>query len=289
MPSPEVVDTPQEAAQLELAPLVVRRPVEAFLDEHGIGSGEISVERVGEGHSNVTFLVTRGDARVVLRRPPRPPLPPSAHDVLREVRLLRALENTPARVPRVLAACDDESVIGVPFYVMEEVRGTVITTDMPAALDAPAAPRRARARADRGAGGGARRGLARRRPRGLRQAHRLPRAAAAPLQRALGDQQDARAAAGAGAGRLARRQPARVARGHDRPRRLPAREHDGGGRPARAHRVDLRLGDGHDRRPAGRRGLPHDHLGGAGRAGRTRRSARSRRSRATRGSPAATS
>ena len=137
MPSPEVVDTPQEAAQLELAPLVVRRPVEAFLDEHGIGSGEISVERVGEGHSNVTFLVTRGDTRVVLRRPPRPPLPPSAHDVLREVRLLRALENTPARVPRVLAACDDESVIGVPFYVMEEVRGTVITTDMPAALDAP--------------------------------------------------------------------------------------------------------------------------------------------------------
>jgi aminoglycoside phosphotransferase (APT) family kinase protein len=137
MPSPEVVDTPQEAAQLELAPLVVRRPVEAFLDEHGIGSGEISVERVGEGHSNVTFLVTRGDTRVVLRRPPRPPLPPSAHDVLREVRLLRALENTPARVPRVLAACDDESLIGVPFYVMEEVRGTVITTDMPPALDAP--------------------------------------------------------------------------------------------------------------------------------------------------------
>ena len=137
MPSPDVVDTPQEAAELELAPLVVRRPVEAFLDEHGIGSGEISVERVGEGHSNITFLVRRGDARAVLRRPPRPPLPPSAHDVLREVRLLRALEATPARVPRVLAACDDESVLGVPFYVMEEVRGTVITTDMPPALDAP--------------------------------------------------------------------------------------------------------------------------------------------------------
>jgi aminoglycoside phosphotransferase (APT) family kinase protein len=137
MPSPDVVDTPQEAAELELAPLVVRRPVEAFLDEHRIGSGEISVERVGEGHSNITFLVKRGDARVVLRRPPRPPLPPSAHDVLREVRLLRALEATPARVPRVLAACDDESLLGVPFYVMEEVRGTVITTDMPAALDLP--------------------------------------------------------------------------------------------------------------------------------------------------------
>ena len=54
---------------------------------------------IGEGHSNITFLVKRGDARVVLRRPPRPPLPPSAHDVLREARLLKALEGTPVRVP----------------------------------------------------------------------------------------------------------------------------------------------------------------------------------------------
>ena len=59
----------------------------------------------------------------MLRRPPRPPLPPSAHDVLREARLLTALEATAARTPRVLATCDDESILGVPFYVMEEVRG----------------------------------------------------------------------------------------------------------------------------------------------------------------------
>ena len=82
---------------------MVREPLEAFLDEHGIGVGRLEAERIGEGHSNFTFLVTRGDARVVLRRPPRPPLPPSAHDVLREARLLRALEGTPVRVPRVLA------------------------------------------------------------------------------------------------------------------------------------------------------------------------------------------
>ena len=78
---------------------------------------------------------------MVLRRPPRPPLPPSAHDVLREARLLRALEGTPARVPRVLAVCDDESVLGVPFYVMEEIEGTVITDRDPAALDTPEAAR----------------------------------------------------------------------------------------------------------------------------------------------------
>ena len=58
--------------------------------------------------------------------------------LLREARLLRALEHTPARTPRVLAACEDESVLGgVPFYVMEEVRGTVVTDEIPAALDDP--------------------------------------------------------------------------------------------------------------------------------------------------------
>src|SRR5688500_7264729 len=113
----DVVDTPQEAAELELPALVVRRPLEAFLDVHAIGAGPLDAERIGEGHSNITFLIRRGDTRVVLRRPPRPPLPPSAHDVLREARLLRALEDTPVRVPPVLASCDDESVVGAPFYV----------------------------------------------------------------------------------------------------------------------------------------------------------------------------
>jgi len=135
MGSPDVVDTPQEAERLELAPLVVRAPLEAFLDEHGIGAGRVEAQRIGEGHSNFTFLVSRGATRVVLRRPPRPPLPPSAHDVLREARLLRALESTPVRVPRVLAAGDEEAGLGVPFYVMEEMHGTVVTTDVPPELD----------------------------------------------------------------------------------------------------------------------------------------------------------
>jgi aminoglycoside phosphotransferase (APT) family kinase protein len=142
MGSTDVVDTPRDAAGLERPPLVVREPLEAFLDEHGIGSGRIEVERIGEGHSNITFLVLRGDARVVLRRPPRPPLPPSAHDVLREARLLSALEDTPVRVPRVIAACADESVLGVPFYLMDEIKGSVITSEMPEPLDNPEQRRR---------------------------------------------------------------------------------------------------------------------------------------------------
>ena len=138
----DVVDTAEDAAGLELPPLVVRELLEAFLDEHGIGAGRVEAERIGEGHSNITFLVRRGDARVVLRRPPRPPLPPSAHDVLREARLLRALEGTPVRVPAVLAVGDDESVLGVPFYVMEEVHGSVLASSIPDELDTPEERRR---------------------------------------------------------------------------------------------------------------------------------------------------
>jgi len=123
------VDTAEEAARLALPPLLVRRPLEAFLDACGLGAGPLDEEPIGEGHSNVTYLV-RG--AYVLRRPPRPPLPPSAHDVLREAFLLKSVEGTSVRVPRVLATCDDESVIGAPFYVMERVFGDVITSAMPA-------------------------------------------------------------------------------------------------------------------------------------------------------------
>ena len=138
----DVVDTAKDAANLELPPLVVREPLEAFLDAHGIGEGRLEAERIGEGHSNITFLVRRGDARVVLRRPPRPPLPPSAHDVLREARLLKALEGTAVRVPTVIAVGDDETVLGVPFYVMEEVHGNVLASAIPPALDSAEERRR---------------------------------------------------------------------------------------------------------------------------------------------------
>ena len=138
----DVVDTPAEAAALARPPLLVRGPLTRFLDEQGIGSGDFTAQRIGDGHSNVTFLVERGGVRVVLRRPPRPPLPPSAHDVLREAVLLHALRNTSVRVPAVLATCADESVLGVPFYVMEEVEGHVVTGDAPPPFDTPEERRR---------------------------------------------------------------------------------------------------------------------------------------------------
>jgi aminoglycoside phosphotransferase (APT) family kinase protein len=138
----DIVQTPEEAQGNERPPLLVLEPLAAFLDAHGLGEGEIEASPIGEGHSNVTYLIRRGEAEVVLRRPPRPPLPPSAHDVLREARLLRALADTPARVPAVLAVGEDEQIIGSPFYVMERVEGDVIVASIPDALDTPAERRR---------------------------------------------------------------------------------------------------------------------------------------------------
>jgi aminoglycoside phosphotransferase (APT) family kinase protein len=132
--SDDIVTTREEAAENAREPLVVTGPLEAFLDEHGIGEGALEFEPIGDGHSNVTFAVRRGDTEFVLRRPPRGPLPPSAHDVMREARVLQAVAGQ-VRVPKVLAACGDESVIGAPFYVMENVEGHVVTTEVPPALD----------------------------------------------------------------------------------------------------------------------------------------------------------
>ena len=138
----DIVRRHADAAVNARPPLLVLEPLSGFLDEHGLGQGEIEVSPIGEGHSNVTYLIERARPQIVLRRPPRPPLPPSAHDVLREARLLRALEPTPARVPRVLAVCEDEHLIGCPFYVMERVPGEVIVSETPTALDTPEQRRR---------------------------------------------------------------------------------------------------------------------------------------------------
>jgi len=134
----DIVHRHADVAPQARPPLLVLEPLKGFLDEHRLGAGDIEATPIGEGHSNVTYLVERSGAQVVLRRPPRPPLPPSAHDVLREARLLRALEGTAARVPRVLAVCDDPTLIGCPFYVMELIEGEVIVTSVPSALDTPA-------------------------------------------------------------------------------------------------------------------------------------------------------
>ena len=131
----DVVRTHAEGARNAREPLLVIEPLLEFLAANGLDSpSELEAAAIGYGHSNVTFSLSTG---VVLRRPPRGPLPPSAHDVLREARLLQALEPTPVRAPKVLAVCDDPTAIGAPFYVMERVEGVVVTDKLPRPLDNP--------------------------------------------------------------------------------------------------------------------------------------------------------
>jgi aminoglycoside phosphotransferase (APT) family kinase protein len=131
----DIVETPAQGAGNEREPLLVLGPLREYLGANGLPApAELSAQPIGEGHSNVTFALSTG---VVLRRPPRGPLPPSAHDVLREARLLRALGATDVRTPEVLAVCADPDVIGAPFYVMELVAGEVITDSLPAQFDSP--------------------------------------------------------------------------------------------------------------------------------------------------------
>jgi aminoglycoside phosphotransferase (APT) family kinase protein len=135
----DIVLTHADVAPDARPPLLVLEPLREFLDAQGLGSGELSAQPIGEGHSNVTYLIERADgSELVLRRPPRPPLPPSAHDVVREARLLRALKDTPARVPDVLAVGEEEAIIGSPFYVMEKIAGEPIVFSVPGALEHPA-------------------------------------------------------------------------------------------------------------------------------------------------------
>jgi aminoglycoside phosphotransferase (APT) family kinase protein len=110
-----------------------------YLDGLGIGAGsgasELRVSPIGAGHSNITLRVERGGETVVLRRPPDGPLPPSAHDVVREARLLSSLGAAGVRVPEVLGICEDVGVLGVPFFLMELIDGEVLGESLPPALD----------------------------------------------------------------------------------------------------------------------------------------------------------
>jgi aminoglycoside phosphotransferase (APT) family kinase protein len=113
-----------------------------WMDVAGLAPGlPIRVERITTGHSNEVFRVERGDQRWVLRRPPRTPLSPTAHDMAREFRLLSAFrdprgwrDHEAVPVPKAVALCPDAKVIGAPFYVMEHLDGVVVRDRIPAPL-----------------------------------------------------------------------------------------------------------------------------------------------------------
>ncbi len=87
-------------------------------------AGELTASLITGGRSNLTYRIGLGPARWILRRPPVGEVQATAHDMGREFRVMTALADTPVPVPRTIVECEDASVLGAPFYVMEEADGT---------------------------------------------------------------------------------------------------------------------------------------------------------------------
>lgn len=88
-----------------------------------LGSGPLKTNLLHGGTSNVVLTLDRGEEKMVLRRPPAVPPPGAERGVLREARILTALNQTDVPHPVCYGSCDDPQVIGMPFYVMEMVDG----------------------------------------------------------------------------------------------------------------------------------------------------------------------
>ncbi|HTZ38020.1 MAG TPA: phosphotransferase family protein [Stellaceae bacterium] len=126
---------------LEAAELIAERPDErldttrlsAYLRARlPAAQGALSVAQFHGGKANLTYLLTFGEQEFVLRRPPLGPIPPGAHDMRREHRVLSVLHRRYPLAPQSLLLCEDESVIGAVFIVEERRRGFVIRDDVPA-------------------------------------------------------------------------------------------------------------------------------------------------------------
>jgi aminoglycoside phosphotransferase (APT) family kinase protein len=102
--------------------------LDRYLRQHLDGyRGKPEIKQFAGGQSNPTFLLRSGDRSYVLRKKPPGALLPTAHMIEREYRIYRALEQTPVPVPRPYLLCEDASIIGTPFYVMDYVQGRVLT------------------------------------------------------------------------------------------------------------------------------------------------------------------
>ena len=237
----------RDGEQLDIGRLSV------YLAAHLPGANEpVSVEQFLHGHSNLTYLIKVGADEWVLRRPPFGNRVKTAHDMGREYRILSRLHTVYPLAPQPVLYCEDESVLGAPFYLMERRRG-VILRGSPSA-DRPLAPELVRRLCetlvdrvaelhalDYGAAGLAELG----KPQGY---------AVAPgdgLDQALSRRPHGRdARCGAGRGLAGREHPGRIGRIELDSQRFQVRQPRAGSGGLDAHRGAARLGDGHDWRSA---------------------------------------
>lgn len=105
--------------------------------------GAVEVKQFPAGFSNLTYLVRVGEQEFVLRRPPFGAKIKTAHDMGREFLILSRLYPVFPKVPRPILYCDDESILGAPFYLMERVGGVILRARLPEGLElSPEAMRR---------------------------------------------------------------------------------------------------------------------------------------------------
>jgi aminoglycoside phosphotransferase (APT) family kinase protein len=110
--------------------------LEPFLRTHFVNEpGEILVRQYPNGHSNLTYSLRIGSREMVLRRPPFGSKVKTAHDMGREFRVLSKLHAQYPPSPQVLCFCDDDSVLGAPFYLMKPIHGVILRRDVPPGVD----------------------------------------------------------------------------------------------------------------------------------------------------------
>jgi aminoglycoside phosphotransferase (APT) family kinase protein len=114
-----------------------RAAAERYMREHieGLPEGQLEVRQFPSGASNLTYLVEIGDWKGVLRRPPLGPVPPKAHDMERESKLLMRLHEAYPLAPKPYFFTNDESIIGAQFYVMERREGVIVDDSLPEGVE----------------------------------------------------------------------------------------------------------------------------------------------------------
>jgi aminoglycoside phosphotransferase (APT) family kinase protein len=128
----ELIDHAQDVREGEELDLNVLR--DYLRPVLGSRADNLQVKQFPGGYSNLTYLLSSGDDKWVLRRPPFGSTVKSAHDMGREFRVLTALEKVFAYAPKPVHFCDDHNILGCDFYLMSYIEGLVIRRDYPAGL-----------------------------------------------------------------------------------------------------------------------------------------------------------
>lgn len=135
--SDKLIDT---AGQVRAGEEVDLARVSAYLRAAGVAiEGEPQLSQFPGGASNLTYQLSYANKDLILRRPPFGHIAKSAHDVVREAQIMKALKPVYPAVPEVYAICEDTDVIGTPFYVMERLVGVIPRQNLPAELNLDAA------------------------------------------------------------------------------------------------------------------------------------------------------